>query len=83
MNGTTVIYTGRPARFFNSKFLLDWEEHRQDEIKAAVRKGIVPVPCVRTRALSSFTRSECVARYPAANMSKALTKYLLSALRKL
>ena len=40
----TLIYTGRPARVYRTKFVDDWETNKQHLIKEATSKGIVPVP---------------------------------------
>jgi NAD(P)H-dependent flavin oxidoreductase YrpB (nitropropane dioxygenase family) len=40
----TLIYTGRPARCFQTPFVKDWHENRAEEMNTALAKGIVPVP---------------------------------------
>ena len=40
----TIIYTGRPMRVYNSDFVNDWEENKQDIIKDYTSRGILPVP---------------------------------------
>jgi len=39
----TIIFTGRPMRVLKNPYISDWEENRQDEIKALTSKGIIPV----------------------------------------
>jgi len=41
-NARTVIYTGRPVRALRTPYVAEWEDKRQDEIKALTSKGIVP-----------------------------------------
>merc|ERR1711972_34671 len=38
----SVIYTGRPARFYKTEYLLDFENRRQQEIQDYTSKGIIP-----------------------------------------
>jgi NAD(P)H-dependent flavin oxidoreductase YrpB (nitropropane dioxygenase family) len=38
----TIIYTGRPMRVKKTPYIMDWEDNRQDEIKALVSKGVLP-----------------------------------------
>jgi len=40
----TLLYTGRPARAYETPFIKDWHENRVEEMTAALEKGIVPVP---------------------------------------
>ncbi|OBT83892.1 hypothetical protein VE02_08383 [Pseudogymnoascus sp. 03VT05] len=42
-NIRTIIFTGRPLRVRSTKYIRDWEENRQAEIKALTEKGIIPV----------------------------------------
>ncbi|KAL4888804.1 2-nitropropane dioxygenase [Aspergillus ambiguus] len=39
----TIIFSGRPLRVRKTKYILDWEENRQEEIKALTARGILPV----------------------------------------
>jgi NAD(P)H-dependent flavin oxidoreductase YrpB (nitropropane dioxygenase family) len=39
----TLIYTGRPLRVKKTPYIMNWEENRQDDIKALTGKGVVPV----------------------------------------
>ncbi|KAG8979665.1 hypothetical protein FRB90_008025, partial [Tulasnella sp. 427] len=39
----TLIYTGRPLRVRKTQYIMDWEENRQEEIKAYLSKGILPI----------------------------------------
>jgi NAD(P)H-dependent flavin oxidoreductase YrpB (nitropropane dioxygenase family) len=38
----TLIYTGRPLRIKKSRFVMNWETNRQDEIKKLTRAGKLP-----------------------------------------
>lgn len=38
----TLIYSGRPLRVRNTKYVKEWNETRQDEIKDLCERGIVP-----------------------------------------
>jgi len=40
----TTIYTGRPMRVNASKFVLDWENNRQDDIQKMLAAGKLPTP---------------------------------------
>jgi len=40
----TTIYTGRPMRVNASKFVVDWESKRQDEIQKMLVQGKLPAP---------------------------------------
>lgn len=40
----TTIYTGRPMRVNASKFVMDWESNRQEEIQKMLAKGKLPAP---------------------------------------
>lgn len=42
-NVRTIIFTGRPLRVRTNKYIEDWEENRQQEIKELTGKGIIPV----------------------------------------
>jgi NAD(P)H-dependent flavin oxidoreductase YrpB (nitropropane dioxygenase family) len=42
-NIRTLIFTGRPLRVRNNKYIANWEENRQAEIKELTSKGIIPV----------------------------------------
>lgn len=42
-NIRTIIFTGRPLRVRSTKYIRDWEENRQAEVKALTGKGIIPV----------------------------------------
>eukprot|EP00662_Eupelagonemidae_sp_cell21_P038028 gene38027-59724_t len=39
----TLVFSGRPVRAYKSPYVMDWEEHRQDEIKDLCSKGVVPL----------------------------------------
>ena len=39
----TLIYTGRPLRVKKTPYIMNWEENRQEDIKALTSKGVVPV----------------------------------------
>jgi NAD(P)H-dependent flavin oxidoreductase YrpB (nitropropane dioxygenase family) len=39
---TTLIYSGRPLRVRRTRYVDDWEENRQVEIKELTSKGIIP-----------------------------------------
>ncbi|OAL33832.1 hypothetical protein AYO20_06843 [Fonsecaea nubica] len=39
----SVIFSGRPLRIRKTKYILNWEENRQEEIKALTGQGILPV----------------------------------------
>lgn len=41
-NIRTIIFTGRPLRVRANKYIRDWEENRQQEIKDLTSKGIIP-----------------------------------------
>jgi len=38
----SVIYTGRPMRILKTKYVMDWENNRQDEIKKLTSEGTLP-----------------------------------------
>uniref|UniRef100_D8PR59 Uncharacterized protein n=2 Tax=Schizophyllum commune (strain H4-8 / FGSC 9210) TaxID=578458 RepID=D8PR59_SCHCM len=38
----TTIYTGRPVRLFKTAYVEEWENGRQDEIRALASQGIIP-----------------------------------------
>ena len=38
----SVIFTGRPARFYKNPYVRDWEENRQADIAALTSKGKIP-----------------------------------------
>jgi NAD(P)H-dependent flavin oxidoreductase YrpB (nitropropane dioxygenase family) len=38
----TIIYTGRPCRLFKTPYAVEWEEHRQGEIKEMQEVGLPP-----------------------------------------
>jgi len=38
----TLIYTGRPLRIKKGKFVMDWENNRQEDIKRLCAKGQLP-----------------------------------------
>ncbi|ODV88430.1 hypothetical protein CANCADRAFT_146156 [Tortispora caseinolytica NRRL Y-17796] len=38
----SIIFTGRPLRIRKSPYIVDWNENRQEEIKALTAKGILP-----------------------------------------
>lgn len=38
----SIVYTGRPARFYKTEYLLDWEGRRRSEIAELAGKGVVP-----------------------------------------
>lgn len=40
----TTIYTGRPMRVNASKFVLDWENNRKEEINKLLEQGKLPTP---------------------------------------
>ena len=40
----TIIYTGRPMRVYNSNYVKDWQENKQDIIKDYTSRGKLPVP---------------------------------------
>eukprot|EP01059_Diplonema_ambulator_P007447 TRINITY_DN1690_c1_g3_i2.p1 TRINITY_DN1690_c1_g3~~TRINITY_DN1690_c1_g3_i2.p1 ORF type:complete len:355 (+),score=84.39 TRINITY_DN1690_c1_g3_i2:61-1125(+) len=46
----TLVYSGRPVRTYLSPYVRDWEENRQDEIKAAVAAGKIPLYLEKDKA---------------------------------
>lgn len=38
----TTIYTGRPMRVYNSRYVQNWEKNRKDEITELTNKGVLP-----------------------------------------
>ena len=42
-NIRTIIFTGRPLRVRNNKYIQNWEENRAQEIKELTGKGVIPV----------------------------------------
>jgi len=38
----TLIFTGRPLRVVKNKYIMDWEENRQKEMKELLNKGTIP-----------------------------------------
>lgn len=39
----TTIFTGRPLRALSTPYILQWENERQNEIKALLSRGIIPI----------------------------------------
>eukprot|EP01083_Nonionella_stella_P012222 34679_1 len=38
----TLIYTGRPMRIVKNKYVMEWEKHRQAEMKELLAQGVIP-----------------------------------------
>jgi len=39
----TIVYTGRPLRILKNKFVEEWEEHRQKDIREYASQGTLPI----------------------------------------
>ena len=51
----TLIYSGRPLRTVKTPFVKDWEDNKQDTIKALTTRGVIPYADQRDRAMKEGT----------------------------
>lgn len=51
-NVRTIIFTGRPLRVRANDYINNWENNRQSEIKELTGKGVIPVSCGKSNAIS-------------------------------
>lgn len=39
----TLVFTGRPLRVRKNPYIMNWEEHRREEMQELLNKGVLPV----------------------------------------